>query len=586
MNRSLFLVLVLLLLPPLFAAKQAPAQTTSVADPREARPTTAITGRVVASSGNFPIANARVLARAAGGASSVRMATTDDDGRFQITNLAPANYVIRVVAAGYVPDLVHANMPETHYRPGENVTVRMIKGGVITGRVVNQNGRPVALARVRAVRVRDEEGNPVRDSATRDRTTDDRGVYRIYGLEPGAYVVAANLTNMFRPAPSSVRSATGQNSEAGPTYHPSSTLDTATLVNVTAGNETGGIDIRYRPEHSYAVRGTVAGSAARGETSLRRTVISVTLSHAASGVAVAFTTIVPASGDNSFNFDGVPDGVYELTAQSAAGTSNAALAPPQRINVRGASVTDIVLTLTPMSSVSGRLSLEASTSEATGSCSEVSATALQETLITASAKKEQTAKQPPSLTSLLPIEAQPDARGEFLLTNMSAGKYSLNVKPQSSSWYVRDIAWESPTAVIGTSVQTRSDVLTLKSGERAQGLIIKLAPGAASIKGRVSATDAALPSRLHVYAVPVKREHVDDVLRYARAQVQPDGTFSLEHLAPDRYWLLLAADVENEHPFFDAKARAVLRRDAERANVTVDLEPCQQIADYRLRFMP
>lgn len=585
MNRAFLSVLVLLLL---MVAKQAPAQTL-LGDSRQAQPTSVITGRVVASSGNFPIANARVLARAAGGPGSVRMATTDDDGRFQLTNLARANYVIRVVAAGYVPELVQADMPLTFYRPGENVTLRMIKGGVITGRVVNQNGQPMALARVRAVRVRNEQGNGVRDSITRDWTTDDRGVYRVYGLEPGAYVVAAHLTNMFRQAPSQLRAATGQSSEAGPTYHPSSTLDTATLVNVTAGNETGGVDIRYRPEHSYAVRGTVVGNAQgpSGDAPLRRTVISVTLSHAASGVAVAFTTIVPSTGDNVFDFDGVPDGIYELTAQSAPGTSNAALAPPQRINVSGASVTGIVLTLTPMGSVSGRLLLEPSTSAAVESCSESSATALQETLITASAKMERRAKQTPSLASLLPIEAQPDVRGEFLLTNMSTGKYSLNVKPQSSRLYVRDIAWEGPTAATGTPVQARFNVLTLKSGERVQGLIIKLASGAASINGRVSAAaDVALPSRLHVYAVPVRREHVDDVLRYAQAQVQPDGSFSFSHLAPDRYLLLLDADAKNEPPFFDAKARALLRRDAERANVTVDLQPCQQVVDYTLRFKP
>ncbi len=149
MNRSLLPVLLLL---PLMVAKQASAQTL-IGDSRQSRTITTITGRVVASSGTFPIANARVLARAAGGASSVRMATTDDDGRFQLTNLTPANYVIRVVAAGYVPELVQADMPATFYRPGENITLRMTKGGVITGRVVNQNGQPMALARVRAVRV-------------------------------------------------------------------------------------------------------------------------------------------------------------------------------------------------------------------------------------------------------------------------------------------------------------------------------------------------------------------------------------------------------------------------------------------------
>ena len=526
----------------LLVGTQALAQTT---ESRPAQATTVITGRVVASSDNFPIANARILGRAAGGPSSVRIATTDDDGKFQLTNLAPANYVIRVAAAGYVPDLALTDIPV--YRPGENVTLRMIKGGVITGRVVNQNGQPMALARVRAVRVKDAEGNAVRDSAVRDWTTDDRGIYRAYGLEPGAYVVSAN----------------------GTTYHPSATLDTAIVVNVVNGNETGGVDIKYRPEHSYAVSGMIVGGAAQGDAPLRRAIISVTLSHATSGVTVAFTTIVPNAGNSVFNFDAVPDGVYELTAQAAPGSKDATLAPPQLVTVRGASVTGIVLTLMPMGSVSGRVLIE------TESCAEVPATSLQETLITAKAETQRSAKPAPPVASLLPVEAQPDTRGEFLLTNMSAGKYALNVKLASSRLYVREIAREPGP------MTARFNLLTLKSGQHVNGLIIKLASGAASVTGRVSA-DTDLPSRLNVYAVPAKREHADEVLRYAHAQVQPDGSFSLKHLAPDRYFLLPISATD----LFDPKARAALRRDAERANVSVDFKPCQRVTGYTLRVTP
>src|SRR6185369_4708093 len=137
---------VLLTLLILFCAGQALSQETSIA------------GRVVASSGNFPIVNARVIARAAGGPTSMRMATTDEDGKFKLTDLSPGNYVVRVGAVGYIPE--PSFTASSFYRPGENITIRMIKGGVITGRVLNKNGEPMALARVRSVRVKDEEGNP------------------------------------------------------------------------------------------------------------------------------------------------------------------------------------------------------------------------------------------------------------------------------------------------------------------------------------------------------------------------------------------------------------------------------------------
>lgn len=527
----------------LFVATQAAAQETSIA------------GQVVAN-GNFPIVNARVIARAAGGPTSMRVATTDEDGKFQLTNLAPGNYAIRVGAAGYIPEPSFA--ANDFYRPGENVTIHMIKGGVITGRVLNKNGEPMALARVRSVRVKDEEGNPVRDAATgRDWTTDDRGMYRLYGLEPGAYVVSANFTNVFRAAPS--QSRTG--SEAAPTYYPSATLDGATLVNVNAGNETGGIDIRYRAERSYAVRGTIAGQSAQNGAPMSRTAISVTLSHAGTGVVVGATTIVPLNGTNVFNFEGVPDGVYELTAQTGSGTSDAATALPQRVNVQGTSVTNIVLTLTPMGSIAGRVLLE--TTEPIEACRGVKTGLIQETLI--GARHDMVANKTPSLASLLPVEAKPDQGGEFLLTNMNAGRYVLDVRPPSALWFVHDVAWES-------AAKTPSTDVVIKLGERVQGLKIKLAQGAASIAGQVASAN----TRLRVYLVPAEKENENNALRYAETPVEADGAFSISNLAPGRYWLV----VREADP---AMTRAVLRREAIKANVEVELQPCQKVVKQSLR---
>src|ERR1051325_4160162 len=110
-----------------------------------AQPALSITGRVVASEGNFPIANARVMARAVGvtGSSSTQMVTTNEEGDFQLTNLRRANYTIRVITAGYI---VESSPSAMFYRPGENVTFRMVKGGVITGRVLNPHGEPMTFA--------------------------------------------------------------------------------------------------------------------------------------------------------------------------------------------------------------------------------------------------------------------------------------------------------------------------------------------------------------------------------------------------------------------------------------------------------
>jgi hypothetical protein len=587
------------LTPGAAGAPQTPA--TSVEDARQAGRAAIIRGRVVASEGNFPIANARIAARAVGasGASAIRTATTDEEGNFQLTNLRLANYLIRVAAPGYISESPATTPPPaTFYRPGETATLRMVKGGVITGRVLNTNGDPMTLARVRALRVRDAEGRPVPDSGVaRDWTTDDRGIYRVYGLEPGAYVVAVSSTSMFRPLPGQARPDAGQGGEAAPTYYPSSTLDAALHVNVHGGDETRDIDIRYRLERSYAVRGMVVKRPTPAGASPSRASVTIALSHAATGLAVGFAHLPPAGTDATFNFDGVPDGVYELTAQTALGTSDAAVALPQRVTVRGANVTNVVLTLTPFASVAGRVVLETTgATEALEACRDARPSSLEEIIISARRDETGASKQLPPVASLLTIEAQPDARGEFLLTNMHAGLYSLDVRPPGKFWYVRDIALTNAALPPGTPNTIPSSGLALKLGERVQGLNVKLAHGAASIAGHVSlaSAGAALPARLRVYAVPAGSEHVNDVLRYAATQVQLDGAFTIAHLAPGRYRLVVRASADADGAnvndgralILGAKTRDTLRRDAERANFAVELQPCQQVADYALRFTP
>src|SRR5215469_11735685 len=125
---------------------------------------------------------------------------TDDDGSFAVEGLEPGAYAISIMAPGYVPvsGLTDQDGRPIYYRPGDQVTIRMIKGGVITGKVTDAHGQPVVQVPVHAVRLRDEKGRPARsgsklfgNSGSGQDHTDDRGIYRLYGLEPGIYLVNA-----------------------------------------------------------------------------------------------------------------------------------------------------------------------------------------------------------------------------------------------------------------------------------------------------------------------------------------------------------------------------------------------------------
>src|SRR5262245_16323144 len=155
-----------------------------------------IAGRVVNEAGR-PVAGAQILVIKAGVKveSGRQYSTTDDEGNFNATGLGPGSYMISANVPGYVVARIESE--RDHHRPGENVTIILIRGGVITGRVTDPYGEPMAGVRVEALKVRElEDGQKYSGSfwgtQNNGRLTDDRGVYRLYGLEPGVYVVGAS----------------------------------------------------------------------------------------------------------------------------------------------------------------------------------------------------------------------------------------------------------------------------------------------------------------------------------------------------------------------------------------------------------
>ncbi|HEU0183891.1 MAG TPA: carboxypeptidase-like regulatory domain-containing protein, partial [Blastocatellia bacterium] len=147
----------------LFCATAAPvavAQTVAKENAESANQATrygVIAGRVVNDAGR-PVTGAHVQVIKAGVKvpSRVQGSVTDDEGQFKATGLDPGSYMISAYVPGYVA--LRTDSERDYHRPGENVTVNLIKGGVITGRVTDSYGEPMVGVRVEAVKVRELEG--------------------------------------------------------------------------------------------------------------------------------------------------------------------------------------------------------------------------------------------------------------------------------------------------------------------------------------------------------------------------------------------------------------------------------------------
>jgi hypothetical protein len=241
---------------------------------------------------------------------------TESNGYFIIRDITPGRYAINAWGEGYRIQTSRKDKGNTEIRfldlaPGKNVTgisFRLLPPGVITGAVYDEDGEPVINAQVHALRV-------VGSSSYRQvgrvgsQHTNDLGEYRIWGLEPGRYLVAATYQ---RP-----RSNAGQQDDEVylPTFHPS-TADTsqATPVDVQAGVETSGINVDLRQAHAVAVRGRVMVDSP--VKSLRGIYVSLLPRVSSEGGSYSLSNYgAPVQSDSGdFEIRGVPPGSYNLSA--------------------------------------------------------------------------------------------------------------------------------------------------------------------------------------------------------------------------------------------------------------------------------
>ncbi|HEV8202774.1 MAG TPA: carboxypeptidase regulatory-like domain-containing protein, partial [Pyrinomonadaceae bacterium] len=189
---------------------------------------------------------------------TMRKATTDQDGFYRIADVAPGNYEVQPSA----PALVPTDLKESRGEPVlvgededvENINFSLVRGGVITGKVTDADGRPVIQQQVNIFRVEvfEQQGQQRQIFSAGAGQTDDRGIYRVFGLMPGRYKVGAGRgEDQFTPGFSSVRSTYKQ------VFHPDvSDPAKATVIEVGEGTEAKDVDITLgRSLQTYAVAG-------------------------------------------------------------------------------------------------------------------------------------------------------------------------------------------------------------------------------------------------------------------------------------------------------------------------------------------
>jgi hypothetical protein len=232
-------------------------------DPREQQTgTSVIRGRVVAADTGTPIRRAQVRAFA-GEMRESRIASTDAEGRFELKDLPAGRWNLSATKAGFVTLSFGQRRPFEAGRPIElaeretmaRADFALPRGAAITGRVVDEFGEPVAMARVQVMRYQAFQGSRRLMPVGIGDQTDDTGSYRLYGLSPGDYYVSAVLRGGMMGLDSD------DTTSYAPTYYPGTgNVAEAQRITIGLGQEHPNVSFALLPTRTVKIMGTVVDS--------------------------------------------------------------------------------------------------------------------------------------------------------------------------------------------------------------------------------------------------------------------------------------------------------------------------------------
>ena len=520
---------------------QPPARDTS------ARPTTPaatapasgrMTGRVVAADSGRPVKRARVFITTAelpGG----RAVLTDDNGAFDFTDLPAGRYTINASKTGYIQLSYGQRRPLQAGTPLQLLVGQQLKGvdfslprgGVITGRVSDESGAVMPGVQVQVMRSQYQQGDR-RMVPAGNGQTDDRGIYRVWGLNPGEYYVSAtarseglggrggggragNLQANVVNAPSGLLS--DEQDQYSPTYFPGVGSPTeAKAVTVGVSQEVVDIDFALQLVRLARVAGHLenpdGSSTAQGTVSL--TPQGGSGGNARGRVAGnAFGARV--GGDGQFSIANVPPGLYTLYARNY--DRDAPLSTSQPLSVSSGDIATITVVLQAGGSIAGSIVFLPGTTPVPGDLSRVPIT-------TVTTGPED---------NMGPMNSRVNRDGTFTLDGVSVGNHLI--RAPSGSGPLRGWTLKSVT-VDGRDVTDTP--ISVRSGQHTSNVVVTFSDKINEINGTVTDVSGTPVTEYTVLVFPTNSAAWRAQSRQI-ATTRPDqtGKFRIRNLPAGEYYV-------------------------------------------------
>jgi hypothetical protein len=599
----------LVLLP---AAVGRPPSAAVLAQSRDAavtpRSSAVVEGHVVTDDPEHRPVHRAVVTLASGSFAVPQSVVTDDAGAFVFTAVAAGNYTLQATKPAYVPTFYGAKRAGSG--PGVPVAIvehqhmtglvlRMPHGSVVTGTLRYASGRPASGVDVVAtpVEVVNGERRPTMD--VKDATADDRGVYRVFGLAAGDYVVMAR-PRAFMPGPfgstdtrqvtageiqwaqqavapaqrSTPQPALGLPPAPGPTvayspvYYPGTPdAANAAVIKIGVGEERSGLDFVLTAMSTAKISGLVLGTDGGPATGASVTISPVQPD--ATDVFGSITSRIPGrpSPDGTFTLNGVTPGHYRITARAVppaansrpdargadplriaqlaafGGTPDAAatLWGQEEVTVDGHDIDGVSIRLQPGLTVSGKVVFETST-----------APDLTQVRISVGTNAKGSALGDVMTALLGGSSSGIDSDGTFSIKGLTPDRYRLNASTgglRALAAMVQPGADSAPgTLFLKTATWNGRDVVDapfdLRPGVDASGMVVTLTDRPTVLSGTVrDGAGRATPNYPIVVFSTDRAAWFTGSRRIQQAHVASDGRFTITGLPAGEYFVAALTDL-------------------------------------------
>ena len=356
--------------------------------------------------------------------------------------------------------------------------------------------------------------------------SDDAGEFKIGNLAPGRYYlsVAPQRSGIFGE---SVRRAPANpdkpEEDYVTTYYPGVTdAAAATAIEVVAGRDLPGTDVRLRKAQVFRVRGKVAGSIPNQSIQGLR----VALLPRDGGFMGFFGNGASVIGkDGAFELTDVQPGSYTLAATSMEGMMQILARQPLEVGSRN--VDDVVLTLQPLGELRGSVKVEGQQNANAG---------------------QNAAPAPHLRVMLMPSDGPsfntPNATvaddGTFVLPNIAPGKYRINIIGNADGTYLKSVRFGNQ--------ETLASGLDLSQGAGGGALQVVFNAAAGQIDGTVQ-TEEHQPAAGSIVTLAPDPPQAEQTYLYRMIPADQNGRFSLKNIAPGKYRLYAWEDLESGAQF-------------------------------------